>query len=124
MQGRREEIILRSQLELVSEAAEKACALPGASIDDLKLVIQVIERKKDFPGTKVQMKPSFDKETGALEKMQLIIKWGGEVCLRAITRLLAPTPSSGLTTFVLNCSSLTLHAIKRRILGKLDTKRQ
>lgn len=52
-------------------------ALPGASMEDLTLVTQVIERKKDFPGTKVQMKPSFGAD-GALEKMQLIIKWGGE----------------------------------------------
>ncbi|PWN48572.1 hypothetical protein IE53DRAFT_381230 [Violaceomyces palustris] len=78
LQGRREEIILRQNLDIVSRAAEKASALSGANVDDLKLVIQVIERKKDLPGTKVQMKPNFSKETGELDKMQLIIKWGGE----------------------------------------------
>ncbi|EPQ27753.1 uncharacterized protein PFL1_04890 [Pseudozyma flocculosa PF-1] len=78
LQGRREEIILRQQLDLVSTAAERAIALPGAQKEDLELVIEVIKRKKDMPGTKVQMKPSFAKQTGELEKMQLIIKWGGE----------------------------------------------
>lgn len=78
LQDRREEIILRNNLDIISKAATKALELPGAHKDDLHLVCQVIERKKDMPGTKVQIKPSFDKETGKLEKMQLIIKWGGE----------------------------------------------
>ncbi|PWZ00435.1 putative VIP1-actin cytoskeleton organization and biogenesis-related protein [Testicularia cyperi] len=78
LQGRREEIILRTQLDLVSTAASEALALPGANTEDLELIIQLINRKKDMPGTKVQIKPSFDKETNELSKMQLIIKWGGE----------------------------------------------
>ncbi|KDN43793.1 hypothetical protein K437DRAFT_274814 [Tilletiaria anomala UBC 951] len=78
LQGRREEIILRSNLHLVADAAAKALKVTGANKEDLKLVIDVIERKKDAPGTKIQMKPSFDKASGELEKMQLIIKWGGE----------------------------------------------
>lgn len=78
LQGQREEIILRQKLDMVSQAAEKALKLPGANTEDLQLVIQVIQRKKDMPGTKVQMKPNFNKETDELEKMQLIIKWGGE----------------------------------------------
>ncbi|SOV09832.1 probable VIP1 - actin cytoskeleton organization and biogenesis-related protein [Ustilago sp. UG-2017a] len=78
LQGRREEIILRTQLELVSTAASEALALPGANREDLELIMQLINRKKDMPGTKVQIKPSFDKASGDLSKMQLIIKWGGE----------------------------------------------
>ena len=78
LQGRRDEIILRSNLTLVSDAAHKALAFPSANAEDLRLVIDVIERKKDASGTKIQMKPNFDKATGELEKMQLIIKWGGE----------------------------------------------
>lgn len=78
LQGRREEIILRNNLDIISTAAMKAMELPGANKEDLQLVCQIIERKKDMPGTKVQIKPSFDKEGGKLEKMQLIIKWGGE----------------------------------------------
>ncbi|PWN34277.1 putative VIP1-actin cytoskeleton organization and biogenesis-related protein [Meira miltonrushii] len=78
LQGRREEIILRNNLEIISQAAQKAMEIEGANVEDLKLVIQLIERKKNFGGTKVQIKPSFDKKSGELEKMQLIIKWGGE----------------------------------------------
>ncbi|KAK0555108.1 inositol hexakisphosphate and diphosphoinositol-pentakisphosphate kinase [Tilletia horrida] len=80
LQGRREEIILRTGLELVSEAAAEATRLPGANKEDLEMVIEVINRKKTFEGTKVQIKPGFqkDKEDGELEKVQLIIKWGGE----------------------------------------------
>ncbi|SJX66628.1 probable VIP1-actin cytoskeleton organization and biogenesis-related protein [Sporisorium reilianum f. sp. reilianum] len=78
LQGRREEIILRTQLDLVSTAASEALALPGANTEDLELIIQLINRKKDMPGTKVQIKPNFDKASGELAKMQLIIKWGGE----------------------------------------------
>lgn len=79
LQGHREEIILREQLELVSEAIEQAMKLPGADAEDLEFVNEIIERKKGLPGTKIQMKPQFDKSTGALEKMQLVVKWGGEV---------------------------------------------
>ncbi|CAO1617274.1 unnamed protein product [Sympodiomycopsis kandeliae] len=76
LQGRKEEIILRQQLDLVSTAAQKAKSLPGANQEDLDLVIDVINRKKDMPGTKVQMKPAFKEDQ--LDKMTLIVKWGGE----------------------------------------------
>ncbi|CAO1613511.1 unnamed protein product [Parajaminaea phylloscopi] len=77
LQGRKEEIILRQQLDLVSTAAAKARELKdGGNDEDLNMVIDVIERKKDMPGTKVQMKPAF--KDGKLDKMTLIVKWGGE----------------------------------------------
>lgn len=76
LQGRKEEIILRQQLDLVSTAAEKARELKGTDVEDLDLLIDVIGRKKDMPGTKVQMKPAFKDDH--LEKMTLIVKWGGE----------------------------------------------
>lgn len=77
LQGRKEEIILRTQLDLVSSAVAKAKELKGADdSEDLDLVVDVINRKKDMPGTKVQMKPAFKDER--LDKMTLIIKWGGE----------------------------------------------
>lgn len=76
LQGRKEEIILRQQLDLVSTAAQKAKNLPGSNQEDLDLVIDVINRKKDMPGTKVQMKPAFKDDK--LDKMTLIVKWGGE----------------------------------------------
>jgi len=78
LQGRKEEIILRNNLDIISKAAMKAMELPGAHKEDLQLVCQIIERKKDMPGTKVQIKPSYEKDSDELQKMQLIIKWGGE----------------------------------------------
>lgn len=78
LQNRREEIILRSNLHIVYDAASEAASLPGANLEDLKLIMDVIQRKQDAPGTKIQMKPGFNKETDALEKMTLVIKWGGE----------------------------------------------
>lgn len=74
----REEIILRNNFELVTDALRAAAQNSGADAADLHFVIDTLERKKSFPGTKVQMKPSFSKSTGELEKMQLVIKWGGE----------------------------------------------
>lgn len=78
MHGCREEIILRTQLEIVMDALSKAMQLPGADVDDMKFICDTIDRKKSFPGTKIQIKPSFDKESGELNKVQLVIKWGGE----------------------------------------------
>lgn len=77
LQGRKEEIILRTQLDLVSTAAKKARELKGGQdTEDLDLVIDAINRKKDLPGTKLQMKPAF--KGAQLDKMTLIVKWGGE----------------------------------------------
>lgn len=78
LHGHTEEIILRQNLELVTHALDAAMALPGADTADLNIVREVIERKKGFPGTKIQMKPSLDKASGELTKMQLVVKWGGE----------------------------------------------
>ena len=51
--------------------------------DELKLtqLREILRRKSRLPGTKVQVKPVFKKLQGAqdtLEKVQLIVKWGGE----------------------------------------------
>ncbi|WFD34415.1 inositol hexakisphosphate and diphosphoinositol-pentakisphosphate kinase [Malassezia cuniculi] len=78
LHGHTDEIILRQNLELVTAALDEAIALPGANTADLGIVREIIERKKGFPGTKIQMKPSFAKDTGELVKMQLVVKWGGE----------------------------------------------
>lgn len=84
MHGCREEIILRSNLEVVLEALKKAMEEEGADKQDLVFLYDIIERKKAFPGTKIQLKPSFSKLNDQLEKVQLAIKWGGEFSHAAI----------------------------------------
>lgn len=78
LHGCREEIILRSQLELISEALQRSMAIAGAPTDDLAFAADTIERKKAYPGTKIQLKPTYDKSSDTLEKVQMVIKWGGE----------------------------------------------
>ena len=89
LNGEREEIILREakQLQLIANAISEAKAL-GASGDDLAkleaLSVQ-LEKKIDLPGTKAQLKPGYSKRVAGsakrLVKLQLVFKWGGEVCV-------------------------------------------
>lgn len=44
--------------------------------EKLRLLKEALIKKMSFSGTKVQIKPSFKDD--ALEKLQLILKWGGE----------------------------------------------
>jgi hypothetical protein len=59
-------------LEAVESAFEEGVDEP----EKLTLLKDALTRKKDFSGTKVQIKPNF--KEGTLEKLQLILKWGGE----------------------------------------------
>jgi inositol hexakisphosphate/diphosphoinositol-pentakisphosphate kinase len=79
LQGRRDEIILRQaeQLHYVSEAADKAMNEPGADKVKLASLKRILEKKIPFAGTKTQLKPTFDSQ-GHCEKIQVIVKWGGE----------------------------------------------
>lgn len=82
LQGHRAEVIIRDKHHLkqvldVTNDAIAAEAEDPAKLQQLKIAL---EKKLDLPGTKVQVKPGFkDKNPDApLEKVQLIIKWGGE----------------------------------------------
>jgi len=107
LNGEREEVILRErdQLEAIALAVEEARSL-GASGDELVKLSQLnnaLFRKIDFPGTKAQLKPGYKKSrnpgTRKLEKLVLVLKWGGEV--RRVHKLQVQ-----FMTFV--CSSPTL----------------
>ncbi|KAJ1339742.1 hypothetical protein BSLG_005648 [Batrachochytrium salamandrivorans] len=43
----------------------------------LQQLIRILDAKATMIGTKVQLKPGFSKSDGSLEKIQLIVKWGG-----------------------------------------------
>lgn len=80
LQGRKDEIILRQpeQLRYITDAATQALELPDADVDKLNQLMRILDSKVGTAGTKAQIKPSFDAE-GECEKVQLIVKWGGEV---------------------------------------------
>lgn len=80
LEGSKREVVFRQkhQLESVLKAVDLSLE-NSADGDKLKALKEVLEKKHDLPGTKVQLKPSYDKETKELVKLQVIVKWGGEV---------------------------------------------
>ncbi|ORX38575.1 actin cytoskeleton organization and biogenesis-related protein [Kockovaella imperatae] len=70
LRGHREEIILRDprQLQFILAAAEESSKLPGVTPEILTKLAQLkeaLQKKIDLPGTKAQLKPSFEKKKGA-----------------------------------------------------------
>lgn len=80
MKGYKEEIIIREVRDLLIVLKTIKVALAEKLEDEKKLtqLATALEKKVDFPGTKIQLKPSMNKETDEIEKIQLILKWGGE----------------------------------------------
>ncbi|KAJ3070146.1 hypothetical protein HK102_006746, partial [Quaeritorhiza haematococci] len=81
LNGGDEEVVLKKphQLQRVVEAVKKAVAdkcEDSAALDQLTMIL---DAKSQMAGTKVQIKPSFNKaDKTTLEKVQLVVKWGGE----------------------------------------------
>lgn len=114
LNGEREEVILRErdQLVAIALAVEEARSL-GASGDELVKLSQLnnaLFRKIDLPGTKAQLKPGYKKGRGPgtrkLEKLVLVLKWGGEVgriltlevqCITSICSSLTPVATNRVT---------------------------
>ncbi|CAN3352720.1 inositol hexakisphosphate and diphosphoinositol-pentakisphosphate kinase [Diutina catenulata] len=80
LKGHKEEVIIRnvSDLEVVLETAKIALEKQFEDPKKLRQLCGALEKKMSFPGTKVQIKPTLDPETEVVEKVQLILKWGGE----------------------------------------------
>jgi len=60
----------------VLDAVNEALAERVDDPEKLKLLKEALMKKMPLSGTKVQIKPSF--KDGNLDKLQLILKWGGE----------------------------------------------
>ncbi|OBZ88395.1 Inositol hexakisphosphate and diphosphoinositol-pentakisphosphate kinase [Choanephora cucurbitarum] len=82
LEGSKREVVFRQthQLQSVMRAVEICLEKSSTEEDQEKLMSlkEVLEKKHDLPGTKIQLKPKYDKETQMLSKLQVIVKWGGE----------------------------------------------
>ncbi|KAI9256202.1 histidine phosphatase superfamily-domain-containing protein [Sporodiniella umbellata] len=80
LEGSTKEVVFRQnhQLQLVLNATHRCLELKLEHETKLAALKEILERKCDLPGTKVQVKPIFDKETNQLRKLQVNVKWGGE----------------------------------------------
>lgn len=80
LKGYKEEIIIREvrDLNVVLQTIKVAIARKLEDEKKLKQLEGALEKKMTFPGTKIQLKPALNKETDEIEKVQLILKWGGE----------------------------------------------
>ncbi|RCH97039.1 hypothetical protein CU098_007538, partial [Rhizopus stolonifer] len=80
LEGSTQEVVFRQkhQLQLVINAIDKCLELKLEQEKKLLALKEILERKSELPGTKVQMKPIFDKSSNLLRKLQVNVKWGGE----------------------------------------------
>lgn len=81
LKGHKEEVIIRAvpDLQVVLETVKVA---EEKGLEDLKKLRQLrgaLEKKINFPGTKIQLKPSLNADNPeVVDKVQFILKWGGE----------------------------------------------
>lgn len=79
LKGYKEEVIIRevSDLEIVLKAIKIAQEQKIEDPVKLDILANTLEKKLNFPGTKIQLKPVLN-EDNEVEKVQVILKWGGE----------------------------------------------
>ncbi|KAJ3211681.1 hypothetical protein HDU67_004360, partial [Dinochytrium kinnereticum] len=74
-----EEVVLKNDnIQRVVVACNEAVRLQLEESAPLQSLRAILDLKADLPGTKIQVKPSFNKIDKSLQKVQLIVKWGGE----------------------------------------------
>ncbi|KAI1313870.1 hypothetical protein EDD11_002441 [Mortierella claussenii] len=83
LNGGGEEVIIRQprDLKLVSAAAEQAMEEGLEDTNKLMLLRNILNKKSNLPGTKVQVKPTITKDeqgNSKSVKLKIIVKWGGE----------------------------------------------
>ncbi|KAI8987307.1 histidine phosphatase superfamily-domain-containing protein [Mycotypha africana] len=80
LEGSTQEVVFRQkhQLQLVIDAIDKCLDRKLENEQKLLSLKEILDRKKELPGTKVQVKPIFDKDSNTLKKLQVNVKWGGE----------------------------------------------
>ncbi|CAG8677707.1 21844_t:CDS:10 [Dentiscutata erythropus] len=79
LDGTNEEVMIpKNDLKKVSNATIAATKLHYDDLTKLEQLKLILQLKSDLPGTKVQIKPSYNKDNHSIEKVQLIVKWGGE----------------------------------------------
>ncbi|KAF9570354.1 hypothetical protein EC968_001968 [Mortierella alpina] len=83
LNGGGEEVIIRQprDLKLVSAAAEQAMEEGLEDTNKLMLLKNILDKKSNLPGTKVQVKPTITKDAEGNSKsvkLKIIVKWGGE----------------------------------------------
>ncbi|KAI9305758.1 histidine phosphatase superfamily-domain-containing protein [Cunninghamella echinulata] len=80
LEGSHQEVVFRQkhQLDSVIQAID-TCIQDGTEDKDKMLALkEILTKKYELPGTKVQLKPKYNSKSGNLEKLQLNVKWGGE----------------------------------------------
>lgn len=81
LKGHKEEVIIRAvpDLQVVLETVKIAEEKQLEDLKKLKQLRGALEKKINFPGTKIQLKPSLNAENPEIvDKVQFILKWGGE----------------------------------------------
>lgn len=79
LKGHKEEVVIRNinDLKIVLQALRIAGEENAEDPAKLLVLSNALEKKLEFPGTKIQLKPILNNEN-EVEKVQFILKWGGE----------------------------------------------
>lgn len=80
LKGYKEEVVIRNVNDLGIVLQALKIAQEENAEDPIKLasLSNALEKKLEFPGTKIQLKPVLTKDNNEVEKVQFILKWGGE----------------------------------------------